>query len=232
MQRVLSLFRQKARLATIVLGLLLLFTIVGWLAVGFVPLPSELFEPVPASFEFVDRHGLPLRRVRQEAQDYHSYVALREIPQSLIHATIAAEDQRFWEHHGMDSRAILRAAWQNLRHRRVVSGASTITQQLIKNAHPSPRTFPAKCLEALQSLRLEREWSKARILEAYLNRIHYGPMHLGCGAAAEFYFGKPPTQLSIAECALLAVCRRLPHGWNQIATLNAPGSGSFGFWHA
>ncbi len=210
MKRVLISFRQKARWATIALGLLLLLTIVGWFAVGFMPLPSELFEPVPASFEFVDRHGLPLRRARQEAQDYHSYVPLREIPQSLIHATIAAEDQRFWEHHGMDSRAILRAAWQNLRHRRVVSGASTITQQLIKNVHPRPRTFPAKCLETLQSLRLEREWSKARILEAYLNRIHYGPMHLGCRAAAEFYFGKPPTQLSIAECALLAGLPQAP----------------------
>ena len=101
---------QKMRRTVIALGLLLVLALAGWLAVDFVPLPAELFAPTPTSFDFVDRHGLPLRRARQETQDYHAYVPLREVPQALIPATIAAEDQRFWEHHGVDGRATLRAA--------------------------------------------------------------------------------------------------------------------------
>ena len=167
-----------------------------------VPLPPDLFKPVRDSYDFVDRNGRSLRRVPGDA--YHRQVTLAEMPPAFIQATLAAEDRRFWQHHGVDWLALGRAAGLDLWHGRIVSGGSTITEQLIKSAQPRRRTFSTKLLEALQALHLEREWSKTRILEAYLNRIDYGPMERGCGAAAEDLFGRPIHQLSDAEAALLA----------------------------
>ena len=137
-----------------------------------------------------------------------------EIPQPLVQATLAAEDRRFWRHPGVDWRATGRAAWQWVRHRRVVSGGSTITQQLIKLAQPRPRNLRTKLIEAAQALRLEQVWDKQRILAAYLNRLDYGNFNRGCAAAADFYFGKPLSDLSPAECALLAGLPQAPSRLN------------------
>jgi penicillin-binding protein 1C len=194
------------------LGLLLLLALPlgAWLALRCVPLPAGLFLPIPPAVELTDRHGRPLREVGGAADAVSQPASLTEIPQCLIDATLAAEDQRFWTHHGVDWRASLRATGQLLRHRRVVSGASTLTQQLLKQVQPRSRTLFPKLLESLQALRLEQVWSKQQILTAYLNRIDYGNRRRGCAAAAAFYFDRRLPDLSPAEAAFLAGLPQAP----------------------
>lgn len=176
---------------------------VGWLGLQFVPLPPALLRPAVQSVEFTDRHGVPLRETRTEERFAH-VVELENVPPNLIHAMLAAEDKRFFEHHGIDFAALVRAVTGNVRHGRVTSGASTITQQLVKISDPRPRTLSTKLLEAARAVRLEQLWTKDEILEAYLNRLDFGNMNIGVAAAADYYFGKPLKDLSDAEAAFLA----------------------------
>jgi len=199
------------------LGATILLTLIGPVLVAFVPLPPALFTPPPPAVEWLDRNGEPLRLTRDGGQPFQQLASLSEIPQALVSATLAAEDSRFWSHHGVDWRADLRAAWQLLRNRRVISGASTITQQTIKLSAPRTRTFKAKIIESAQALRLEQIWDKQRILTEYLNRVDYGNYNRGCVAAAQFYFAKPPRDLSTAECALLAGLPQSPSRLNPRA---------------
>ncbi len=181
-----------------------------------IPLPPSLFsDPAPA-VELVDRHDQPLRLVRADGSPFSERVAYGEIPLPLVQATLAAEDRRFWSHPGVDWRGTARAALQLVVNRRVVSGGSTISQQLIKLANPRPRTFPNKLIEALQALRLEQVWDKQRILAEYFNRLEYGNYNTGSAAAARFYFAKPPGDLSVAECALLAGLPQAPSRLNPL----------------
>ena len=188
----------------------------AWLALRWVPLPAGLFEPAPPGFEITDRHGQPLRLVRRDDGQFERRVAFPQIPPALIQATLAAEDQRFWQHPGVDLRANLRAGWSLVRHRRIISGASTITQQLIKQTEHRPRTWRTKIIEAAQALRLEQIWDKQRILAEYLNRVDYGNLNSGCAQAARFYFDKPLAELSAAECALLAGLPQAPTRLNPL----------------
>ena len=204
------------RIAWVVLvGAVLL--IAARIALCLVPLPSSLFAGNPPDVEFVDREGRPLRLVRPDGRPFRRTVEYGEIPQSLIQATCAAEDRRFWRHSGVDWLATLRACGQLVLHRRVVSGGSTITQQLIKLSQPRPRTFTTKIIEAVQAMRLEHIWSKQRILAAYLNRVDYGNFNRGCAMAVQFYFAKPLRDLSPAECALLAALPQAPSRLNPLS---------------
>ena len=175
----------------------------GWIAVKCVPLPQALFLPSGQSLEFVDRHGLPLRETRTDAR-FSRTVRVSEVPPNLVHAMLAAEDKRFFDHRGVDVAALMRAVFDNLRRRQVTSGASTITEQLVKISDPRPRTLATKLLEAARALRLEQIWTKEQILEAYLNRLDFGNLNIGVASAADYYFGKPLTDLSDAEAAFLA----------------------------
>jgi penicillin-binding protein 1C len=200
---------------------LAVLALVAWeIAVRSLSLPEALFIGPRPQVELLDRHGAPLRIVRPSNEPFNRAATYAEIPQALINATVSAEDKRFWDHSGADWRATARAAWQLLRHQRVISGGSTITQQLIKNAEARPRTFITKLREALLACRLERTWSKQEIIAAYLNRIDYGNLNTGCAAAADFYFGKPLPDLSVAECALLA---GLPQAPTRLNPLRNPG---------
>jgi penicillin-binding protein 1C len=188
----------------------------GWISLRFVPLPPALLQPSPQSLELTDRYGTPLRQTRN-GERFARDVPLAEVPPVVVHAMLAAEDKRFFEHSGVDLLALSRAAAGNLRHHRVTSGASTITQQLVKVADPRPRTLATKLFEAARAWRLEQLWSKDEILEAYLNRIDFGNLNIGIAAAADFYFGKPLSDLSDAEAAFLAglpknPSRLNPHG--------------------
>src|SRR6185295_14818119 len=111
------------------------------------------------------------------------------------------EDKRFFRHRGVDWLATLRAIITGLGHGRITSGASTITQQLVKISERRPRTFRAKLIESATALRLEQLWSKDQILAAYLNRIDFGNLNIGLASAADYYFGKPVSDLSDAEAA-------------------------------
>ncbi len=207
-------FLRRLVCAVLAAGLLPLF---GWLALRLVPLPPALGTRPVSQIEFLDRHDRPLRIVRPEASPFGRPLEYADIPQPLIEATLAAEDVRFWRHHGVDLRATFRALWQLAVNRRVISGGSTITQQLIKLAEPRPRTFRTKLIEAAQALRLEQVWAKPRILTEYLNRLDYGNFNRGAAAAADFYFAKPLPDLSPAECALLAALPQAPSRLNPLS---------------
>ncbi|MEM7012930.1 MAG: transglycosylase domain-containing protein [Verrucomicrobiota bacterium] len=164
-----------------------------------------------------DRNGEPLRRFLVNGEEVVTpFASLDRIPKDLIDATVAAEDKRYWDHGGLDFAAIIRAGKDAARHGRQVSGASTISQQLVKitTNPPRPRTLKTKAIEAVCARKLEMLRSKDWILENYLNRLPYGNMRMGCRAAAEGYFGKPLGDLSLAECAFLAGLPNKPTRFN------------------
>lgn len=144
-------------------------------------------------------------------------VDLDEVPRDLIDCTLAAEDKRFYDHGGIDLLATARATWDFLLQRHVVSGASTITQQLIKiSSPPTKRQILTKIREALAARHLEMVWTKQQILTAYLNRLDYGNLRIGSAEAARFYFQKPLSDLSLGECALLAGLPQAPSRLNPL----------------
>jgi penicillin-binding protein 1C len=180
------------------------------IALRLTPFPAELAASPPGSAEFLDRHGNPLRIMLVDEQRFAKSCKPEDISPHLIDATIGAEDRRFFDHSGIDWLATARAAGSALRHGEARSGASTITQQLVKLTRPGPRTMGRKLSEMWLARRVEREWSKNRILEEYLNRLDYGSLQHGIAAASRFYFSKPPADLSAAESALLAALPRAP----------------------
>lgn len=142
---------------------------------------------------------------------YGRLVDLSQLPPHVPQAFIAAEDKRFYEHDGADTWAILRAAWSNWRSGRTVSGASTLTQQLVKNLVLSPeRTLKRKAQEVRLARRLEERLDKDQILELYLNRAYFGSGFHGLDAASRHYFGLAPGELSVAQAALLASLPKAP----------------------
>jgi penicillin-binding protein 1C len=191
---------------------------IAWFSAPFcVSLPAGLLENPNASPVLVDRHGTPITRLTLPDSSRCAPVTAAELPTDLIHCTLAAEDKRFHEHSGVDLLATGRAARDFLKQRRVVSGASTITQQLIKISSPPTKRRPlTKLYEALAARRLEMMWDKQRILTAYLNRLDYGNLRTGAAEAARFYFQKPLTDLSLAECALLAGLPQAPSRLNPL----------------
>src|SRR5262245_46360532 len=139
------------------------------------------------------------------------FVPLEQIPKPLRDAVIATEDARFYSHHGVDPTGIARAIYQNFRRGRIVEGGSTITQQLAKVLFLTPdKSLERKLKEAVLALTLERRYSKDRILELYLNQIYFGQGAFGVEAAARTFFGKPVSELSVSECALLAGLPKAP----------------------
>lgn len=197
-----------------VVGPCLLLPLLLRLGVWLVPLPEELLQPAPISREFTDRNGISLRTLPNKAGQVARWNAEVTRPPFVEMATLAAEDARYWSHGGVDPLATLRALGQLARNRRIISGASTITQQLIKLSHPRPRTWSTKFVEAAQALRLELEWDKDRILHEYLGRLDYGNRCTGLREAARHYLGKEPGNLDLAESAFLAGLPQAPSRLN------------------
>lgn len=162
------------------------------------------------SLEIVDRYGQPLRTFVPEDNQINRPVSLDSVSPTVILATLAAEDKRFFSHPGVDLQAAARALWQNTRHGRVVSGGSTLTQQLVRILEPRPKTWHGKFKEAFQALVLEHRASKREILETYLNQVNYGNGCKGIEAASRVYFEVPSRDLSLAQAALLAGIPKSP----------------------
>lgn len=190
----------------------------GWFALPFaVNIPPGLLENPAASPVILDRHGAPILHLTLADSSRATPIRLEEVPQDLIDCTLAAEDKRFYQHGGVDLLATLRAAKDFFAHRRVVSGASTITQQLIKISSPAAKRNPfTKIYESLAARRLEMTWTKDQILTAYLNRLDYGNLRIGTDEAARFYFQKPLKDLSLSESALLAGLPQAPSRLNPL----------------
>jgi penicillin-binding protein 1A len=138
-------------------------------------------------------------------------VPLQQIPQTLLHAFVAAEDSRFFEHEGIDFFGIIRALWKNIKAGGIVQGGSTITQQVTKSLLLTPeRSFTRKFREAILAYRIEKHLSKEEILFLYLNQIYLGHGAYGVEAAGQNYFGKHVAELNLAECAMLAGLPQAP----------------------
>ncbi|HEY8184080.1 MAG TPA: PBP1A family penicillin-binding protein [Thermoanaerobaculia bacterium] len=144
---------------------------------------------------------------------------LNQIPQHLQDAVIVTEDVRFWHHPGVDPFGIVRAIFRNLRAHGVSEGASTLTQQLVKNYYLTPeRTLRRKLVEQFMAVILDAKYSKQEILEAYLNDIYLGRNRsisiIGVGEASHYYFGKPVSEISVAEAAMLAGIIKSPNNYS------------------
>lgn len=158
-----------------------------------------------------DRNGSLLREVHLEGGTSKRWIPLKDIPTWVQEAVLTAEDRRFYYHFGADPLAIMRSAYYNCKVGRVLMGGSTISEQLIRLLMPArPRTLKNKFIELLYSLRLSFNFSKAQILEAYLNRVYFGGQAYGLEAAAQLYFGCPARALSPAQGAFLTVLVRSP----------------------
>ncbi len=151
----------------------------------------------------VDTRGRLLRVWPSPLGDWSLPISLDQMGSWLPQVAVAVEDRRFHSHKGVDIVALMRAVFQNFRARRVVSGGSTITSQVVRLSYPRPRTFRAKLDEFRQALEAERHLSKSAILELYLNKACFGGMLRGVEAASWGWFGKPASTLSLGESALL-----------------------------
>lgn len=171
----------------------------------FRPFPEECLEHrPPQSTLFVDRNGEPLRVLLGDDGSFSLWRPLDDFGEWLPNALIAAEDKRFRSHCGIDPLALSRAVRQNVTNLRRISGASTISTQVIRLAQPRPRVLSTKFVELFLATQMERCHTKDEILEQYLNRAPFGGNFTGAEAAARRYFGKRARDLTLAEAALLA----------------------------
>jgi penicillin-binding protein 1C len=179
-------------------------------------LPPELLRSAAPGLVLLDRAGLPLRSTRAADGSLRRWVPLAEMDADVLAAFLAVEDRRFYRHPGVDVRALARAALTDLRARRVVAGGSTVTMQLVRLLRPSQRTWTGKGAQVLWALRLEHHLAKQAILEQYLNRVPLGQGAVGVEAAADLYFGRHATDLSLGQAALLAGLARAPSSDNPL----------------
>jgi penicillin-binding protein 1C len=205
---------RRVLLPVLVAPILAALALAIWLVL---PLPPELASPgaVP-SLVIEDRHGLTLRTTRAADGSRGGWIPLAEVSPTLLQAFLAAEDHRFFDHPGIDPRAVARAARDNLRARRIVSGASTISMQTARLLRPAPRTWRGKLAQLLWAIRLEARLDKARILEQYLNRVPLGQGAVGVAAGASLYFGADARELSLGQAALLAALAHAPSRDNPL----------------
>ncbi len=211
---------------------LLLISVMAALAAAAFWLLGDLPAPTPAALQPIrpstliyDRRGRLLAEVIG-AQGKQAPLPFAALPAACWQATVAVEDSRFFHHPGVDLLAIGRAVYQNWRSGGIVSGASTITQQLARNTlmTPEERYEPSlrrKLREAWLALQIELRYSKQEILAFYLNQVYYGNFAYGLEAAAQAYFGKPAQELNLAECSLLAGLLQNPAVYNPLQNLEA-----------
>ena len=202
--------RRLTRAAVTLLGgvAFSLAAIAAWIAW---PLPPHVSSRNPApSIVLEDRNGVVLRAARAADGSRTRWISLSEMDPDLLRAFVAVEDRRFFDHRGVDVRAVGRALRDNVRGRRIVSGASTITMQLARLIRPVDRDVAGKIAQALWALRLEAHLDKQDILEQYLNRVHLGQGAVGVGAASALYFGATASEVSTGQAALLAGLAHAP----------------------
>jgi len=179
------------------------------------PLPDSLSRQPPATPVLKDLRGRPFSSPASDFARDARPARLKDFGPWLPAATVAVEDHRFYQHPGIDPLSMAGASVRNLWGHRIISGASTITQQTVKlGVGRTRRTFDAKWREAFAALRLDREWSKEKILDTYLNRLDYGNRRIGPVAAAYAYFGKSPAELTFAEAVYLAGIPQSPSRLN------------------
>jgi penicillin-binding protein 1A len=172
-----------------------------------------------ATTRILARDGTVLARLYDKDR---VYVPITSIPDVMRQAIVATEDERFYQHHGVDIRGIARAALANYHHEAITQGASTITQQLARNLFlTNEQTIRRKIEEAMLAMQIERYYTKDEILERYLNLIYFGAGAYGVQAASHAYFGKDVAKLDLAEAAMLAGLVAAPSAYSPYADLQA-----------
>ena len=194
-------------------------TTFGAPAAGFVrsyteiAVPSE--PPLPQTTYLYDRNGKLITTLHAEVN--RTPVPLSKISPDFQHAVIAIEDRNFYRHGGVDFQALVRAAIADVNSGKIVQGGSTITQQYVKLMYTgADRTLSRKLKEAVLAAKITRKYSKAQILEKYLNLVYFGHGAYGAQAAAETYFGIPASQLSVVQSALLAGLIQAPADYDPV----------------
>ena len=211
----------------VIIGVIILSMMAGiGVGIGFVTASmntkADLSQDIlpPVSSQIYDSAGNELANIH--ATENRLPVKIEQVPVNLQHAFIAIEDNRFYEHNGVDPRGLLRAAWSNINEREISEGGSTITQQLAKNAYlTQERTMQRKIQEMFLAMKLEKQYTKQEILELYLNQIYFGQGAYGVQAAARTYFGKDVEQLDLSECALLAGIPKSPNYYSPFNDVQA-----------
>ncbi len=203
--------RKKA----IIVGIVSAALLAGGAAFGLDALDKAYPPPLEAaqqrSFEVLDRDGRLLRAFATPDGRWRLKTSAAEVDPQFLRMLIAYEDQRFYDHNGIDPWALLRSAWQLASNGRIVSGASTLSMQVARLIEPrTDRSFSAKFLQGLRALQIERRLDKAEILDLYLNIAPYGGNLEGVRAASLAWFGKEPARLDTAEAAVLVALPQLP----------------------
>ncbi len=161
-------------------------------------------------FQVLDRSGKPLSISYQNRFNTADVLALHDMPELLRQAVVTSEDRKFFAHHGVDWDARLSAIWQNLHAGKKVRGASTITEQVVRIAHPRPRNLWSRWVEGFEAMLLEVHASKGEILEFYLNQVPYAANRRGVAQAAHYYFNRDLDTLTRKEMLALAILPRAP----------------------
>lgn len=208
------------------IGQLALILVLVGLLVRLLPYIFPIYAPnltqERQAIEFSDRQGLPLGTLLTRDLEHTAVVPLNRVSSHFIHAIIAAEDGRFYQHGALELRAIGRSVVEAVRAKKVVSGASTITMQLARMLDPMPRNLGSKLQEIWLSWRLVAGMNKDEILYAYVNRLPMGSNIYGVEAAARIYFGVPASDLNLAQASILAALPNDPTdlnpytGWEKL----------------
>jgi membrane peptidoglycan carboxypeptidase len=203
--------RKMVAFCSVAVMLLGLMVIAGTYFVVNVPTPTDLAN-MKQNSTILSADGKVLARVGTENR---KFVKIDKIPKHVQHAVVTAEDRTFYTNNGIDTKGIARAAWNNITDDDV-EGASTITQQYVRNALDLTRehSYTRKLKEAVMAVKLNREQTKDQILEGYLNTIYFGRNAYGIEAASEAYFNKPVEKLKPEEGALLATVIKNPSGYD------------------
>ena len=214
----------SARVSRVLVASVLVVFVVAIAFARWLPIPQELQKSPAGTLTLLDYRGREIAELASPEARTQFPVGLEQMGPWLPRVTVALEDRRFYEHRGVDWRATIAACARNLRSRRIISGASTITQQLVKLASSRERrSWSGKLYEAIVAWKLERRWSKQRILSEYLNRSSYGNRRLGPEAAARAYFGKRARDLTLSESIFLAGLPQAPtrsNPWRHLEEAN------------
>ncbi|MBE0496104.1 MAG: penicillin-binding protein, partial [Campylobacterales bacterium] len=169
--------------------------------------------------QLFDRHGRLVANVFEG--EHRLYVPYEQIPPRIIEALVAIEDTAFFEHGGINMEAIFRAAIKDIQAMKLVEGASTITQQLVKNVVLSrEKTFQRKLNEVILAFKIENELTKEEILERYLNHVYFGHGYYGIKTAAQGYFNKSLAELTLKEIAMLVGLPKAPSAYDPTRNLD------------
>jgi len=211
--------KRKFILSAIALVSIVIFALLGYLFIIFMGnyvIDDEKLVMNTAS-KLVDEQGNEITKLYIENREL---VDIAEIPEYVQQAFISVEDQRFYEHHGIDVRSIGRALYKDILAGGKVEGGSTITQQLAKNVFlTNDKTWLRKTKEAIIAVNLEKRYSKSKLLEMYLNQVYFGHGAYGIKAAAELYFNKDVSELTLEEGALLAGIPKAPSTYSPISNI-------------